>query len=99
MKSEKKLEIVEKKIYICPNNSTQNRNVRIDDNGQEIILNDVLSPWIIVNVFKIKQTTKSSKNAQADEERKTLLQIRNDINQLHREISVLISPKYKKSEK
>ena len=46
MKSEKNVEI-EKKIYICPNNAIQNRNVRMDDNGTEIILNHVLNPWII----------------------------------------------------
>ena len=50
MKSKKNLD-VEKKIYICPNSATQNRNVRIDDNGTEIILNHVLNPWIIGQFF------------------------------------------------
>ena len=51
MKSKKNLD-VEKKIYICPNSATQNRNVRIDDNGTEIILNHVLNPWIIGQFFQ-----------------------------------------------
>ena len=50
MKSKKNLD-EEKKIYICPNSATQNRNVRIDDNGTEIILNHVLNPWIIGQFF------------------------------------------------
>ena len=95
MKSEKKLEIVEKKIYICPNNSTQNRNVRIDDNGTEIILDHVLNPWIIANIFKIKKPSPDAMSVSGTTsstiDQGQYLKLKTDLNNLRKEMSLMSS--------
>lgn len=82
---------IEKKVYVCPNHIKQNRNIRIEDEGQEIVLNAVLPPWIIENVFKIKQkiTSKSTLVPTKNQESVQYLKMKNEIEGLKKELNVL----------
>ena len=86
---------IEKKVYVCPNHINQNRNIRIEDEGQEIVLNAILPPWIIENVFKIKQKiTSSSKSStlfgtSKNQESVQYLKMKNEIEGLKKELNVL----------
>ena len=89
---------VNKQIYICPNNPNKNRNVRIDDQGTEIILNHKLNPWIIANIFKIKGPKSGaldSKSKQESFNSVQLMKIKNDMTNLRREMN-LMSSKFKR---
>ena len=83
---------IEKKVYVCPNHLNQNRNIRIEDEGQEIVLDAVLPPWIIENVFKIKQKIASKSNDLSPpkiQESVQYLKMKNEIEGLKKELNVL----------
>lgn len=80
-------QIGNKKIYICPNKTEAKRNVRIDDHGVEIILNSVLSPWIIENIFKIKTLANNSEEFTIKKEQ--FLKLVKDMNSIKKELSIM----------
>ena len=80
---------IEKKVYVCPNHLNKNRNIRIEDEGQEIVLNAVLPPWIIENVFKIKQKITSKSSPPKVQESVQYLKMKNEIEGLKKELNVL----------
>ena len=79
---------IEKKIYVCPNHIEKNRNIRMEDEGREIISNAKLPPWIIENVFKIKQNIAKIESKQKSESSQ-YLKMKNEIDNLRKEVSIL----------
>ena len=79
---------IEKKIYVCPNHIEKNRNIRMEDEGREIISSAKLPPWIIENVFKIKQNIAKNETKQKSESSQ-YLKMKNEIDNLRKEVSKL----------
>lgn len=83
---------VQKRIYLRPNSSEKGQNIRIEEMGKEKVLPHKMSPWIIENIFKIQRAIIAQKTMQSKKQPQNvgqMLQLKQDINGLKKDLSVL----------
>ena len=82
----------QKRIVLKPNNAEKRYNIRVEELGKERILPHKMSPWIIENIFKIQRGFLSQKLLQSKKQshnHSQMLQLKQDLNGLKKDISLL----------